>query len=189
MSDRSLSTVTASQRPLPRGPGWIAFGAGLCATLAIIGLAYGPEGLARIARAAGGGGLHLPRVSLIVHAPLAVQVHLATVAGAFVLGGVLMLGRKGVRLHRLLGWAWVGVMATTAVASLFIHQARPGGFSILHLFSGWTLVALPLGVVAARRRKVPLHGRTMSGLYVGALLVAGVIAFTPGRLMWNVFFG
>jgi uncharacterized membrane protein len=29
----------------------------------------------------------------------------------------------------------------------------------------------------------------MTGLYFGALVLAGLIAFMPGRLMWRVFFG
>ncbi len=29
----------------------------------------------------------------------------------------------------------------------------------------------------------------MTGLYVGGLIFAGTLAFLPGRLMWQVFFG
>jgi uncharacterized membrane protein len=29
----------------------------------------------------------------------------------------------------------------------------------------------------------------MTGLFVGGLLIAGVFAFLPGRLMWRVVFG
>lgn len=191
MPGLSLSTATRpAPRSLPRGPGWRGFLAGLAATLLIVGLALGPQGAAFVARTAGAsGGLHMPRLSLIAAEPLAVQIHLATVIAALAVGGVLMSGAKGARLHRVLGWSWAAFMAVTAVTSLFIHQARPGGFSLLHLFSGWTLIALPIGLAAARLHKVRLHGRTMSGLYIGGLLVAGVIAFLPGRLLWRVFFG
>ncbi len=29
----------------------------------------------------------------------------------------------------------------------------------------------------------------MTGLYFGALVIAGLLTFLPGRLMWRVFFG
>jgi uncharacterized membrane protein len=56
-----------------------------------------------------------------------------------------MLGLKGNTVHRTLGWIWVVAMATAAISSLFIHRANGGGFSFLHLFAGWTLIALPMG--------------------------------------------
>jgi uncharacterized membrane protein len=64
-----------------------------------------------------------------------------------------------------------------------------GAMSWIHLLSGWTIIALPIAVYAARRHKVSLHRRFMTGLFVGGLIVAGGFAFLPGRLMWRVFFG
>jgi uncharacterized membrane protein len=29
----------------------------------------------------------------------------------------------------------------------------------------------------------------MMGFYTGALIIAGVLTFMPGRLLWRVFFG
>ena len=29
----------------------------------------------------------------------------------------------------------------------------------------------------------------MAGLFLGGLIVAGLLAFIPGRLMWRLFFG
>ncbi|OYW29387.1 MAG: hypothetical protein B7Z44_04935 [Caulobacter sp. 12-67-6] len=59
----------------------------------------------------------------------------------------------------------------------------------IHLLSGWTLIALPMGVFAIKRGRVAAHRRTMTGMFVGGLLVAGLLALFPGRLLWHVFLG
>ena len=135
------------------------------------------------------GRLHAPHFGLLAAAPIQIQIHVAAVFTALAVGTTLMLGVKGSTVHRVLGWTWVIAMATAAISSLFIHRSNPGGFSFLHLFAGWTLIALPMGVFAARRHNVRLHGRTMTGLFVGGLLIAGAFAFMPGRLMWQIAFG
>ena len=45
---------------------------------------------------------------------------------------------------------------------------------------------LPLGVVHARRHRVKQHRATMIGLFVGALIVAGIFTLLPGRIMHDV---
>jgi uncharacterized membrane protein len=135
------------------------------------------------------GAMHAPRLGLLAAAPIQIQIHVAAVSTALAIGIVLMLGLKGTTVHRTLGWTWVIAMATAAISSLFIHRAGGGSFSFLHLFAGWTLIALPMAVFAARKHNVRLHGRTMTGLFVGGLLIAGAFAFLPGRLMWQVVFG
>ena len=117
---------------------------------------------------------------------------MAAALTALVIGVVLLAGVKGDRLHRTLGWLWVLAMATTAVSSFFIHQINPGGpagLSLIHLLSGWTVVGLPMAVYAARRHRVADHRRAMTGMFVGGLIVAGLLTFLPGRLMWAIFFG
>jgi uncharacterized membrane protein len=133
--------------------------------------------------------LPTPNLSLILEASPAIKIHIVAALAALGIGTALMLGRKGDRLHRTLGWSWVVMMGTTAFASLFIRQINGGHFSLIHLLSGWTLVSLPLGVLFARRHAVRLHRRTMTGIYVGGLIIAGAFTFVPGRLMWQVFFG
>ena len=132
---------------------------------------------------------HAPNLGLLAAASLQIRIHVAAVSTALVVGTVLMLGLKGNTVHRVLGWTWVVAMATGAISSLFIHRVHAGGFSFLHLFAGWTLIALPMAVFAARTHNVRLHGRTMTGLFVGGLLIAGAAAFLPGRLMWQIVFG
>jgi uncharacterized membrane protein len=134
------------------------------------------------------GHLHAPHLDLLAVAPIQIRIHVAAVSTALAVGIALMLGVKGNTVHRTLGWVWVVAMATAAISSLFIHRVN-GSFSFLHLFAGWTLIALPMGVFAARKHNIRLHGRTMTGLFVGGLLIAGAAAFLPGRLMWKIVFG
>lgn len=134
-------------------------------------------------------GLRLPDFGLLASAPLVIQLHVAGAVIALAIGTILLIGVKGTRRHRALGWGWVAAMATTAISSLFIHTINPGGFSFIHLISGWTIIALPMAVYAARRHRVAAHRRGMTGMFVGGLLIAGAFTFLPGRLMWSVFFG
>lgn len=133
--------------------------------------------------------LHAPDWSLLLRSPPVIQLHIAAALTALVIGTVLLIGVKGTRRHRLLGWAWVVAMATTAASSLFIRNISPGGFSLIHLLSGWTIISLPMAIYAIRRGKVQAHRRAMTGMFVGGLIVAGALTFLPGRLMWAIFFG
>ena len=135
---------------------------------------------------------HAPDWRLLLTSPPAIQIHVAAALTALAIGIVLLIGVKGNRLHRTLGWTWVLAMATTAVSSFFIHRLNPGGpggFSLIHLLSGWTVIALPMAVHAARRHRIADHRRAMTGMFVGGLIVAGAFTFLPGRLMWAIFFG
>ncbi len=132
---------------------------------------------------------HAPDLSLLAAAPLVIQLHVAGAVTAFLIGCVLLAGVKGSGLHKRLGWTWVAAMALTAISSLFIRTITPGHFSFIHLISGWTLIALPMAIVAIKRGKVRQHARNMTGMFVGGLLIAGLFTFMPGRLMWRVFLG
>lgn len=139
--------------------------------------------------AAGVAPFHAPRLHLLAQEPPQVAVHLGAALVALAVGLILMVRIKGSRTHRLLGWTWVAAMATTAVSSIFIRQIEPGQFSWIHLLTGWTIVALPGAVWAARRHRVAIHARAMTGLFVGGVIIAGAFTFFPGRLMWRMFFG
>jgi uncharacterized membrane protein len=158
---------------------------GLAAVTAAIALAS-PQAKAVMAWM----GLHPrpPRLDLILAASPVIQLHIAGAVVALAIGTVLMIGIKGTRIHKVLGWAWVVAMLLTAVSSLFIRQINHGAFSYIHLLSGWTIIALPMAVYAIKRRKLSMHRRMMTGLFVGGLIIAGLLTFLPGRLMWGVFF-
>lgn len=132
---------------------------------------------------------HWPDLGLLTRQPFQIQLHIAAALTALCLGTVQLIGVKGTTAHRIIGWTWVVAMAVTAVSSLFIRQINPGSLSLIHLLSGWTIIALPMAVYAARKHRVLAHRRGMTGMFVGGLIVAGLLTFLPGRLMWGVFFG
>jgi len=120
---------------------------------------------------------------------VAVIVHLATVLPALPLGLYLFVARKGGARHRLLGRIWMTLMAITAVAALFIRHLNHGSFSFVQLASVMTLVGIPLAINAARRGRIAAHRMHLLNMFIGALIVSGVLSFLPGRIMQVWLFG
>jgi uncharacterized membrane protein len=132
---------------------------------------------------------HAPDLGLVAAASPVIQIHLYAALAALLVGAYLLTGRKGVMLHRVLGWGWVLLMIGAAVSSLFIRELNRGSFSFVHLLAGWTLIVAPLGLYFARSHQVLKHRKTMTGLFIGGLVIAGLLAFLPGRLLWRMFLG
>lgn len=142
-----------------------------------------------IARAFAAATPHAPDMALFHRLPLAVKAHLLAALAALVLGGVLMAVRKGRAFHRIAGWGWVILVAVVAISSLFITSLNHGRWSLLHLLTGWTLIILPLAVIAARRHVVGRHRRMMMGLFYGGFAINLAFAFIPGRTLWALVLG
>ena len=118
--------------------------------------------------------------------------HLVTAFAALVLGLVVLLRPKGTTSHRVLGWTWVVLMGSTAVASAFIrdyHLPNLFGFTPIHAFTVLVAVQLPRGIWLIRHGNVADHRKTMRGLYIGACVIAGIFTLLPGRflgtLLWK----
>lgn len=126
----------------------------------------------------------------LLAAPLPIVLHAFAAISAFVLGAVQLAAPKGTLPHRTLGWVWVTLMAVVAGSSFWIHTIRSwGDWSAIHLLSIFTLAVLPVAVLNAHRHQVSKHRSKMIGLYVGALVIAGLFTLTPGRIMNRVVFG
>jgi uncharacterized membrane protein len=126
----------------------------------------------------------------LLNAAPVIPLHAFAAMTAFVLGVVQFAAPKGTLPHRTVGWIWVGLMATVAVSSFWIHQARVWGpWSPIHLLSIFTLVVLPLGVWKAHHHEVTAHRRIMIFIFSGALVIAGLFTLVPGRIMHAVVFG
>jgi uncharacterized membrane protein len=120
----------------------------------------------------------------------AIQIHVFSALLAFALGVVQLTGRKGITIHRVLGWSWCAAMLSTALSSFWIVDYRnPGPTSLILILSVAVLVQLPIAVRAARRHDVNLHRKIMRGLFAGAIVTAGAFTLLPGRLMYRVVFG
>jgi uncharacterized membrane protein len=126
----------------------------------------------------------------LLTAPAVIQWHAFAALGAFGLGAVQLAAPKGTIPHRLFGWIWATMMLVVVVSSFFIHTIRLWGpWSPIHLLSVFTLIMLPLAVLSARRHRVDRHRQAMTGLFVGALVIAGAFTLLPGRIMHAVVFG
>ena len=131
----------------------------------------------------------------LIHAPLAVQAHVATVLPAFFLGTwLLAFSRKGLRWHRALGAVFLGLMVATAVTALFIHRQIPEspvlGMSPTHLFVPFVLFATWRALDGALKGNIKQHRRWIVGMFLGALVINGLnnVFFLPG-ITREVFFG
>jgi uncharacterized membrane protein len=126
----------------------------------------------------------------LLHASPAIQIHAFAAMGAFVLGVVQLSAPKGTLPHRTVGWIWVTLMFLISISAFFIHQLRIWGpWSPIHLLAIFTLVMLPIAVWRAHKHEVAQHRRAMLGLFLGALVIAGLFTFVPGRIMYAVVFG
>ena len=128
----------------------------------------------------------------LLHRHPLIFFHLVTAVGALGLGLFMLLRRKGTRSHRLLGWTWVALMGSSALATVFIRDYRlPNfyGYTPIHLFTLTVAVMLPLGIWFARRGRIDGHRRTMRNLYIGACGVAGAFTLLPGRFLGSLLWG
>jgi uncharacterized membrane protein len=126
-------------------------------------------------------------------APLAVQVHLFTIAPAFLIGTwQIFFSAKGKRAHRALGYVYLVLMTVTSIAALFIHETNPNGpfgWSWIHLFVPLTLFGVVGALAGAWRHDIAAHRGSMLGVYFGGMFIAGALAFAPGRIMHQIVFG
>ena len=90
----------------------------------------------------------------------------------------------------MIGSIWVLSMIAVCLSAFFIHELRVWGpWSPIHPLAISTLVMLPVAVWRAHRHEVTRHRRAMLGLFLGALVIAGLFTFLPGRIMHAVFVG
>ncbi|MBL6852730.1 MAG: DUF2306 domain-containing protein [Alphaproteobacteria bacterium] len=130
----------------------------------------------------------------LLRAPLAVQIHVATVLPAFVIGTYqIFFSRKGAPFHRALGYVYLALMSVTAITTLFVHQLTPNsplwGLSPLHLLVPLTLFGVVGALRGAWTHNVAMHRGAMISVYIGGILIAGALTLLPGRIMYHVVFG
>jgi uncharacterized membrane protein len=130
----------------------------------------------------------------LLHASLPIRIHVATVVPAFVIGTwQIFASHKGAPVHRALGYLYLALMTVTSIDALFIHSLMPngpfGGFSPIHLLVPLTLFGVVGALRGAWTHNIAQHRWSMISVYVGGVLIAGTLAFLPGRVMHAVVFG
>jgi len=119
-----------------------------------------------------------------------IQLHAFAALSAFALGIVQFAAPKGTLPHRTIGFIWVGLMLLVSISAFWIHELRIWGpWSPIHLIAIFTLFSLPLAVWYAHTHRVRSHKWWMVSIFLGALVVAGLFTFVPGRIMYDVTFG
>ena len=130
----------------------------------------------------------------LLAAPLAIQIHVAAVTPATVIGTwQIFFSRKGAILHRVMGFIYLALMTVAAISALFIHALMPKspffGMSPVHLLIPLTLFGVYGALSVAWTHNVQRHRIAMIAVYVGGILIAGGLTLLPGRIMHAVFFG
>jgi len=126
----------------------------------------------------------------LLDASPAIQVHAFAAMAAFALGLVQLTAPKGTLPHRTVGYVWVVLMLVICITSFWIQDLRVWGpWSPIHLLSIFTLATLPFAILHARRHRVSQHRNAMIAMFAGALVIAGLFTFVPGRIMHAVVFG
>ncbi|MCB1390224.1 MAG: DUF2306 domain-containing protein [Rhodobacteraceae bacterium] len=126
----------------------------------------------------------------LLQAAPAVQFHAAAAMMSLALGPFALYRRRRDRVHKIVGYAWVGSMAMTAVSSFWLHtMPMIGPFGPIHALSAMTLVSLTLAIRAAICGNIRAHRGIMQSLWYFGLLLAAVFTLLPGRVMNRVLFG
>jgi len=117
----------------------------------------------------------------------AIWIHLSAAIASLALGATIFLARKGTFLHKVSGRVWAGLMLITAISTAWIKAN--GSYSWIHLLSIATVLILGLVVYAAMNGHIRRHRMGVIGLYSGSLVVAGVFALMPHRLLGRTLWG
>jgi len=126
----------------------------------------------------------------LLNAPLPIQLHAFAAISAFALGLVQFAAPKGTLPHRTIGFIWLALMLTVAISSFWIHSIRLWGpWSPIHLISIYVIAMVPLALYYAHTHKIRGHQRTVTGMFLGGLVIAGLFTLVPGRIMHAVVFG
>lgn len=126
-----------------------------------------------------------------------IQAHAFAAMAAFFLGVVQLTAPKGTLPHRTLGALWVLLMAAVTASSVFIRPSLDPSlpvwrwFSWIHIFTVVTAVGIVGGVhhLAKGGPTLKKHKGPFIGVFIGGLIIAGALAFLPGRIMHEVAFG
>jgi uncharacterized membrane protein len=115
-----------------------------------------------------------------------VLLHALAALAAILLGAVQLSRPKGGPAHRAAGATWVAAMALVAGSAFWMGE---GGWSPLHALALGTLGSLAFALWALHAGRGAVHGRAMQWVYAMALIVTGLFALMPGRLLHAVVFG
>ena len=125
----------------------------------------------------------------LAQSSLAIQFHVACAVLALLIGTLMLFWKKGTALHKGLGRLWIGLMLGVSLSSFFINEIRLlGPYSPIHVLSLFTLLGLWSGWRAIRAGDVRSHRMSMTAVFSGGLIGAGLFTLIPGRIMYRTVF-
>ena len=125
-------------------------------------------------------------------APFIIQLHMLFAIPAILAAPIALWRSRRDQWHRLVGYVWVIGIAGLALTGLMIPSAGLaviGHMGPIHLFSVMALWGILDGIRHARARRVRAHRQAMESTCFGALGLAGLFTFIPGRRMNQIVFG
>ncbi len=133
----------------------------------------------------------------LLAAPAIIQVHAFAAMAALALGMMQLAMPKGTLPHKTIGLVWIVLMTIITVSSALIQHPVEAGdpfwkrLSPIHAFTILTAFGLISGVLILLRGGPGMraHSRPFISIFIGGLVVAGALAFLPGRIMHRVVFG
>ena len=124
----------------------------------------------------------------LLEAPMPVKIHVAMVVPAAFVGAAQLAMPKGTRIHKTFGYVFMVLMTITAIDAFFVRGLNGTALSWIHLLIPLTLIGIASGLWAIRNGNVKGHRVAMLSLYFGAIGIAGLLTFIPGRIMYRIFF-
>ena len=115
-----------------------------------------------------------------------IAIHLSLALAALAIGPVALTARKGSRLHRSFGYAWVTLMLGTALTSVLIRDTglpNLAGYTPIHILTVITFIGIGRGLWQVAHGRIAEHRRSMRMVYFGGCIGAGLFALAPSRFL------
>ncbi|WP_347332888.1 DUF2306 domain-containing protein [Marinimicrobium locisalis] len=121
---------------------------------------------------------------------MALAIHLFAALGALLAGASQLVSPKGTKLHKVVGWFWMGAMVTVAVSSFWLTGLMDviWGYSPIHILSLWTLFCVAASLYFVKTGNIRRHRGFAVGAFIG-VVGAGLGTLLPGRLVGQWLFG
>lgn len=127
----------------------------------------------------------------LLSAPTIIQFHVMAAIIGLLIGPFVLFRERRDAWHKRLGYVWLVAMICVAATGLMIesHMALIWHFGPIHLFSVFTFWGVAEGLWHIKRGDVARHRAAMQSLWFGAMGLAGLFTFLPGRLINQAIFG
>ena len=127
----------------------------------------------------------------ILNASTQIQIHVAFACVALLVGPLALFRLRRDRIHKIAGYIWIVSILGLAVSSLWIKSeiAFLWSFGPIHLLSAFATWGVIEGLYHIRTKDMAKHRASMQSVWFGAMGLAGLFTFLPGRVINRMVFG